>query len=243
MCFAPQRRALFRHFFDIWTSKSGPRPSVFNTFDFEMCFAPQRRALFRHLNFQKWSEPGVYILTWKCASRHNGVHFFDISTSKSGPSMVCFVHFDLQMCFAPQRRALFRHLNFQKWSEAEVFCTFWLANVLRATTACTFSTSQLPKVVRSWGVLYILTWKCASRVLRATTACNFSSLIWPAGSAPAALASLLFDPPEPQIIGKTQWIATFLPFRASASSFFWSFLFWLFSPLLFNCPYCRKFHF
>ena len=71
------------------------------------------------------------------------------------------------MCFAPQRRALFRHLNFQKWSENGVFCTFWLRNVLRATTAC-----------------------------------NFSSLIWPAGSAPAALASLLFDPPEPQIIGK-----------------------------------------
>ena len=39
-------------------------------------------------------------------------------------------------------------------------------------------------------------------MLRATTACNFSSLICPAGSAPAALASLLFDPPEPQIIGK-----------------------------------------
>ena len=133
MCFAPQRRALFRHFFDIWTSKSGPRPSVFNTFDLEMCFVPQRRAL------------------------------FDISTSKSGPRMVCFVHFDLEMCFAPQRRALFRHLNFQKWSENGVFCTFWLPNVLRATTACTFS-----------------------------------SLIWPAGSAPAALASLLFDPPEPQ---------------------------------------------
>ena len=47
-------------------------------------------------------------------------------------------------------------------------------------------------------------------MLRATTACNFSSLIWPAGSAPAALASLLFDPPEPQIIGKTQCFATFL---------------------------------
>ena len=25
------------------------------------------------------------ILTWKCASRHNGVHFFDISNAKSGP--------------------------------------------------------------------------------------------------------------------------------------------------------------
>ena len=122
--------------------------------------------------------PGVFnILTSKCASRHNGVHFFDISTSKSGPDLVCFVHFDFEMCFAPQRRALFRHLNFQKWSGPGVLCTFWLRNVLRAPTAC-----------------------------------NFSSLIWPAGSATAVLASLLFDPPEPQILGKTQCFATFLPF-------------------------------
>ena len=35
--------------------------------------------------------------------------------------------------------------------------------MLCATTACTFSTSQLPKVVRPWCILYILTWKCASR--------------------------------------------------------------------------------
>ena len=259
MCFVPQRRALFWHFFDIWTSKSGPRPSVFNTFDLEMCFAPQRRTLFRH--------------------------FFDIWTSKSCPSMWCLVHFHLEMCFAPQRRALFRHRNFQKWSDIAVFCTCWLRNVLRATTACTFSTSQLPKVVRHCCVLYILTSKCASchngvhffniwtsksgptmvcfvhfdleicfapqrralfrhlnfqkrsgpevfctfwlgNVLRATTACNFSSLLWPAGSAPAALASLLFDPPEPQIIGKTQCFATFLPFRASVSSVLLLFLFY-----------------
>ena len=119
----------------------------------------------------------LYIFTWKCASRHNGVHFFDISTSKSGPTLRCFVHFDLEMCFTPQRRALFRHHNFQKWSEPGVFYTFSLGNVLRATTAC-----------------------------------NFSSFLWPAGSAPAALASLLFDPPEPQIIGKTQCFATFPTF-------------------------------
>ena len=214
-----------------------------------MCFAPQRRALFRH--------------------------FFYISTSKSGPRPPVFNTFDLEMCFAPQRRALFRHLNFQKWSEAEVFCTFWLGNVLRATTACTFSTSQLPKVVRRWCVLCILTSKCASRhngvrffdistyksgptlvcfvhfdfkmCFAPQTACNFSSLIWPAASAPAALASLLFEPPEPQIIGKTQCFATFLPFRASASSFFWLFLFYsslfqsfsslcLCPALLFICP-------
>ena len=67
------------------------------------------------------------------------------------------------MCFAPQRRALFRDLNFQKWSEPLVLLTFWLPYVLRATTACTFSTSQLPKVLRPWCALYILTSKCASR--------------------------------------------------------------------------------
>ena len=133
--------------------------------------------------------------------------------------MWCFVHFDFEMCFAPQRRTLFRHLNFQKCSEREVFFSFFtckrashhngvhffdistpksapnvrcfsafsLANVLLATTACTFSTSQLPKVVRSWCALYILTSKCAS---------HYSSLLC-----------------------------------------------WLFPSLLFICPYCRKFDF
>ena len=79
-----------------------------------------------------------------CFSRHNGVYFFDISTSKSGPNMWCFYHFDFDMCFAPQRRARFRHLNFQKWSEPGVLCTFWLRNVLRATTVCNFSSLIWP---------------------------------------------------------------------------------------------------
>ena len=116
----------------------------------------------------------LYILTSKCAERHNGMHFFDIATSKSDPKLRCFVHFDLEMCFAPQRRVIV-HLS----------------------------------------------------------------------------SGLLFDPPEPQIIGKTQCFATFLPFRAPGSSFFWLFhfllifssLLWLFPPLLFICPYCLKFDF
>ena len=62
------------YFFDILTSKKAQNPQFFT------------------------------LLTSKCASRHNGVHFFD-----------------------------------------------------------TFSTSEPPKVVREWCVLYILTWKCASR--------------------------------------------------------------------------------
>ena len=57
---------------------------------------------------------GVFnILASKYASRHNAVHFFDSATSKSDPELRCFVHFDFEMCFAPQRHALFRHLNFQ----------------------------------------------------------------------------------------------------------------------------------
>ena len=106
----------------------------------------------------------MYIFTLTCALRLNSVHFFDISTSKSGPTLRCFVHFHFDMCFAPQRPALFRHLNFQKCSDTQVFCTFSLGNVLCALTACTFSTSQLAKVLRYPGVLYLFTWKCASRL-------------------------------------------------------------------------------
>ena len=57
------------------------------------------------------------------------------------------------MCLAPQRGALFRHVNFQKWSEKCLLCTFWLGNVLRATTACTVWTSQLSKWYKN-GVLW-----------------------------------------------------------------------------------------
>ena len=99
-----------------------------------MCFAPQRRALFRHLNLQKVVRHLVCFcafLTWKCASRHKRRALFRHLNFQSGPNMVCFVHFDFEMCFAPQRRAL-------------------------------FSTSQLPKVVRTWCVLCSLTSKSAS---------------------------------------------------------------------------------
>ena len=58
------------------------------------------------------------------------------------------IHFE--MCFVPQGRAFVRHPTFQKWSEHGVFCTIWLGNLLRATTTCTFSTSDLPKVIRTW---------------------------------------------------------------------------------------------
>ena len=188
------------------------------------------------------------LLTSKCALRHNGMHFFDMSASKSAPRASVFNTFDLEMCFAPQQRTLFRHVNFRKWSEHGVLCTFWLGSVLPATTACTFSTFQLPRVLRHWCALYILTSKRASRH-------NCVQLFI------SHLARLLrtrhFSEPtfRPQIIGKTQCFATFLPFRAPgiiflltvSSLIFFLFLFssllWPFPPLLFICPYSRKFDF
>ena len=97
------------------------------------------------------------------------------------------------MCFAPRRRALFQHRNFQTCSEPGVSCTFSLAHVLRAATACTFSTSQLPKVVLTWGVFSFLTWKCASlrngvqffisHLARWLRTCCFSEpTFWPCGA-------------------------------------------------------------
>ena len=143
------------HFFNVWTSKSGAELNLFMLFlhvDFDMCFAQQRPALFHYLNFQKCSEHVVFLplLTSKCASRHSCVHFFNVWTPKSGPELKFFLHFDFEMCFAPQRCALFEHLNYQKWSEPTSFYNFWLGNVLRATTPSTFSSSQLPSVPNMW---------------------------------------------------------------------------------------------
>ena len=133
------------HFFIISTAKGAPSMVCFVHFDIfwlENVLRATTACTFSSSQLPKvelpkavWDRQFFTLLTWKCASRHNGVHFFVISTSKNAPRMVCFLRFDFEMCFAPQRRAIFH-------------------------------------------------------------------LIWPDGSAPAALASLLFDPPEPQIIVK-----------------------------------------
>ena len=102
----------------------------------------------------------LYILTCKCAFRHSARQFFNIRTWQSGPNTSCFVHFDLQMCFSPQR-AIFQHQNIPKWSKHVMFCAFSLPNVLFTTVACIFLTSERTKVVQTRHVLYILTSECA----------------------------------------------------------------------------------
>ena len=161
MCFSPQWRAIFRH----QNFKKWSKHAVFCTFWLPNVLFATAACNFSTSELQKVLPDCQFfnIFTSKCAFCHSGVQFFDIRTSKSGPNMRCFVHFDFQMCFSPQRRAIFRHQNFKKWSKHAVFCTFWLSNVLFATAACNFSTSELQKVVQTCGVLYILTFKCAFR--------------------------------------------------------------------------------
>ena len=130
---------------------------------------------------------GVFsILTSICASCRSGMHFVDISTTKSGRKMCILptgcTFSTVQPKVVNVLRATvartFRHFNQQKWSQHVVFSAFWFptsrqsavhfshistskngprpsvfhpfrfVHVVRATTMCTFSTSQLPKVLR-----------------------------------------------------------------------------------------------
>ena len=76
----------------------------------------------------------------------------------------------------------------------------------------------------------LFTCKCASR-------CNgvrFFISHLASGHRARRFSQPTFRPPEPQVIGKTQGFATFPPFRAPGSSFFWDFIFLIFFLLLFS---------
>ena len=156
--------------------------------------------------------------------------FLDLWTSKSGPYPSIFWHFDFEMCFSLQRRANFPHRNFKKWSAHEVFCTFWLKNVLLAIAACNFSTSQFQKVVRPWGVLYILTWKCASRY----SGVPFFISSFNSHLRTRRFSEITFRRSRRTKHWKTQHFATSLTFRAYWSAFFPHLLFFFFVALLFQ---------
>ena len=225
----------------IWTLKNGPSMwclYVFPTFWLGNVLRTTTAYTFWTSQLPKvlWKWCVLYILTWTCASRHNRVHFLNISTSKSALNMKCFE-------------------------------TFWLGNVLRATTACTFSTSQLPKVIRTWSVLYILTWKCASRhngvqffISHMTTWLRTRRF-----SRPPEATSHWKNHSESRLsylfahldllsseLRFFDLIVSSLPFSALPfpslpfllfSSLPFSSLLWLFPSLPFIWPYCRKFDF
>ena len=204
-----------------------------------------------------------HFLTWKCASRHNGVHFFDMSTSKS--AVVRFEHFDLEMCFAPQRRPLFRHLNFQECSEpVRCFVHFDFEMCFAPQQRALFRSSQIPKVDSETMMCFVHFW--LTNVLPATTACNFPSLIWPDGSCTRRFSKPTFRPCGATNHWKTAVFCDystfsrtciFFPLTLSSDSFLWLFprtlsllrsslIFWhlfFFSGLLFSSLLWSSFFF
>ena len=195
---------------------------------------------------------GVFnILTCKCASRHSGVQFFDIKPPKSGPYLSVFPHFDLQMCFAPQPRAIFQHRNFKNGSDTVSFLAFSLANVLRATAACHFSTSEL-QWLRHRQFFSIFTSKCA---FRHSGVPFFTCLL------NSYLRTRRFSEPTFRTSGTTNhwkntairdvpnifraWTFFLVTLHACWSSFCWLDISTLLdtSTLLFNSAYCRKLDF
>ena len=150
------------------------------------------------------------------------------------------------MCFSPQRRTIFGHLNFKKWSRIVSFLTFSLPNVFFATAAYNFWTSELHKVVRNWRVLYIFASKCAFR---------HSGVQFLLSPLTTWLRTRRFNRPTFRLTWHTNhWKNT--AFRDFSNIWhaciFFLLTFWLLHLLstdlttlllLFNSPYCRKFLF
>ena len=149
-----------------------------------------------------------------------------------------------------------------------VGCILWLYTV-KFTTACVLCTFRPGQCfapqrcelywhvnLQKWSENGMLSVFWLGNVPRATAGCTLSSLIWRDGSAPAALASPLFDPPKPQIMGKTKYLATsyifvHLHFLSSTCTCFFSDFFSSAGLLLFDSSHrcfsiswcCRKFEF
>ena len=116
-----------------------------------MCFAPQRRAFFHHLNFQKWSDNGVFL------------HFWLRNVLRATTARTFWTSQLPKVCFVPQRHALFQHLNFQNWSDNDVFSTLLTSKCASRHNGVHFLNISTSKCVRQWCVSTLLASKCALR--------------------------------------------------------------------------------
>ena len=213
----------------------------------------------RRFNVQK-----LYILTWTCASRHNGVHFLNITTAKVLWTW-CALQILTSKCASRHNGVTFSTSQLPKvlgmWCALDILTSKCASrhngmhflsiatskgvqNVVRFVhfdfQACIFSTSQLPKVLRTWGAFSFFTSKCAS--------CHSGVQLFI--SHPARwLRTRCFSEPTFQTSGATSHgkntvnrdFSTFsracifflLTLSLLWSSFFFSSLLWLFPPLLF----------
>ena len=97
----------------------------------------------------------LYILASNCASRCSGVQFFHIATSKSGPRMLCFVHFDFKMRFSLQRRAIFHFRAQQPPPHPPLYRGYFSTQPTHKSLKNTAS-RNFPNISRLW-IFFLLT--------------------------------------------------------------------------------------
>ena len=112
MCFAPLPRAIFEH----RNFQNGSDNEVFCAFSLANVLRATAACHFLNIRTSKMTPTNEVFCAFSLANVLRATaacHFWTSATSKMAPRMWCFVHFDLQMCFAPQPRAIFEHRNFQ----------------------------------------------------------------------------------------------------------------------------------
>ena len=193
-----------------------------------MYFSLERRAIFPHPNFKKWSEP-VSFLTFWLANVLLATAACNSSTSqlqKNGPRMLCFVHFDFEMCFSLQQRAIFPHPNFKKWSEPVSFF-----NILRLKCASRYSGVQfLISPLNS----YLRTRRFTEPTFRPSRPTNHWKNAVFRDFTNISHVCILFLLTFAQLYLLSSDSTSLLCFSSSDSTARLCF---------FNSPYCRKFHF
>ena len=206
---------------------------------------------FRHLNFQKRSKSdnSLTVLTSKCASCHNGVHVFNSATSESATRMVCLHHFDFQMCFPPQQRALFRHLNPKELRTWQFFNRFDFEICFAPQQRALFQQLNFQKWCKNGVFFNILTSNCASKCafaepgsfsqfwFRNVATRRFGEPTFRSFRAPKHWENKVFRDFSSFLRSCIFFLLTFSLFSAS---FFCLSLTALFPPLLFICLHCRK---
>ena len=166
---------------------------------------------------------------------HNPLHLPRESTSER-PYPTFFCTFDFEMCFAPQPRALFRHLNFQKCSEpvSRQFCTLLISKYASRHNGVHFFRHLNFQKCSEREVFFILfTCKCASR---------HNGVQFFISHLASWLRTRRFSEPTFRPSRATNhWKNSgsrlsylFGSFRAPGSSLFWDFLFLIFFLLIFS---------
>ena len=127
MCVSPQPRAIFRH----WNLKKCSETVSLLAFWLGNLLLATTACNLWTSELQKVVRTCAVlcIFTWKCASSHSGMQFSTSDLQKVVRTCAVLYISTWKCASRHSKRATFRHRNFKKRAEPEVFCAFSLENV------------------------------------------------------------------------------------------------------------------